>query len=219
VAAIAGLPKADGVLGLLAMPNTDPRVDAYLAAAPAYARPILAHLRALVHRACPEATEDLKWRMPSFQYHGILCGMAAFKAHAVFGFWHQGMRAIVAADGYDGESGMNSLGRLTSVKDLPPDKTLLRYVREAMKLNASGAPSRPASKTRKPLAVPADLTVLLKKNAKAGKAFANMPPSHQHEYIEWITEAKRPETREKRLATTLDWLTQGKSRNWKYEKC
>ncbi len=201
------------------MKNTDPRVDAYLATAPAYARPILTHLRALVHRACPDVTEDIKWRMPAFQYHGILCIMAAFKAHAVFGFWHQGMKQIVAADGHDGENAMNSFGRLRSMQDLPADKILLGYLRAAMKLNASGAPARAAAKPKKALATPKDLAALLKKNAKAGAAFANLPPSHKREYIEWITEAKRPETREKRLATTLDWLTQGKSRNWKYGKC
>jgi uncharacterized protein YdeI (YjbR/CyaY-like superfamily) len=200
----------------------DPRVDAYIAKSAEFARPILTHLRELVHQACPDATETLKWSMPHFEYAGaILCGMAAFKAHCTFGFWHQGMQAVLRKDGIDGESAMGSFGRITSLNDLPGDKALLRYLREAAKLNASGAPARPrtARGPAKELPVPADLAAALKKNKTAATAWAEFSPSHRKEYIQWITEAKRDETRQSRLATTLEWLAEGKPRNWKYMNC
>jgi uncharacterized protein YdeI (YjbR/CyaY-like superfamily) len=204
------------------MSKFDPRIDAYIAKSAPFAQPILKHLRALVHRACPEVTETVKWSMPHFECAGgNLCGMAAFKAHCSFGFWHQGMAAILRQDGIDGESAMGSFGRITSLKDLPGDKVMLRYLSEAAKLNASGAPARPrrSSGPAKDLPVPADLSAALKKNKTAAKAFSDFSPSHRKEYIEWITEAKRDETRQKRVATTLEWLAAGKSRNWKYANC
>ena len=197
--------------------KTDPRVDAYIAKSADFAQPILRHLRALVHEACPDAEETIKWGMPSFTYHGILCGVAGFKAHCIFGFWHQGTTKIIKQAGGKAEQAMGSLGRITSLADLPADREMIRYIRQAAKLNESGAPARP--KPRKPLPMPADLSAALKKNAKAAKVFKDFSPSPRREYIEWITEAKRPETRQKRVATTIRWLASGKRRNWKYENC
>ena len=199
--------------------HIDPRIDAYIAKSADFAKPILIHLRKLVHEACPEATETMKWSFPHFEHHGVLCSMAAFKAHGAFGFWHKGMEPVLAADGAKAETAMGSLGRITSFGDLPSEKTMLRYIRQAAKLNESGAPARPVAKPRPVLAVPADLASALKKNKLAAAAFENFSPSHRRDYIEWITEAKREETRGKRLATTLEWLAEGKSRNWKYENC
>ena len=195
----------------------DPRIDAYLANAAPFAQPILTHLRALVHRACPEVTETIKWSMPFFEHHGLLCSMAAFKAHCAFGFHHQDMDRLLAADGARGDDAMGSLGRLGVLSDLPSDATLLRYIRRAAKLNESGAARRPAQKAKPALPDPADLTAALKKKSAARAAWAKFPPGHRRESIEWITEAKRPETRAKRLATTLEWLAEGKPRNWKYQ--
>lgn len=203
-------------------PKTDQRVDAYIAKSAAFAQPILRRLRALVHRGCPAATEGIKWSCPHFDHAGgILCGMAAFKAHCIFGFWHQDMEKILGAHGAKADTAMGSLGRITSETDLPSDVTILGWVREAARLNESGAPARPRPKRgpAKELPVPADLAAALKKNAKAARTFAGFPPSHRKDYIEWITEAKRDETRQKRLATTLEWLAVGKARNWKYENC
>jgi uncharacterized protein YdeI (YjbR/CyaY-like superfamily) len=200
----------------------DPRIDAYIAKAAEFAQPILKHLRELVHKGCPEAAETMKWSVPHFEYAGaILCSMAAFKAHCAFGFWHQGMEAILRKDKIGGETAMGSFGRITSVNDLPSDKTMLRYIAEAAKLNASGEPARPraAAGPAKEVAVPTDLAAALKKNKVAAKTFEQFSPSHRKEYIQWITEAKRDETREKRLATTIDWLAAGKPRNWKYANC
>jgi len=199
--------------------STDPRVDAYIAKSAGFARPILRHLRALVHAACPAAQETIKWGMPSFTHHGILCGMAAFKAHSTFGFWRRGMTAVIGRDGAKAKQAMGSLGRITSLADLPDDRSMLRYIRQAAKLNEAGGPARPKPKPRPALPVPADLAAALSKNAKAAKTFANFTPSPRREYIEWITEAKRPGTRAKRLATTVQWLAAGKARNWKYANC
>lgn len=162
----------------------------------------------------------MKWSMPNFMHAGgILCNMAAFKAHCAFGFWHRGMNAVIAKDRADSATAMGDFGRLTSLADLPDNRTMIRYLREAAKLNESGAPARPPPKPKKALPVPADLAAALKTNKKAAAAFAAFSPSHRREYVEWIIEAKRDETRQKRLATTLVWLAAGKPRNWQYLNC
>lgn len=199
--------------------KTDPRIDAYIAKSAEFAQPILRHLRALVHAACPAAEETIKWGMPSFTYHGILCGLAGFKAHCTFGFWHQGTTKIIRQAGGKAEEAMGSLGRITSRADLPSDREMMGYIRQAAKLNESGAPARPKPKPKKPLPMPADLAAALKKNAKAAKIFADFSPSARREYIEWIIEAKRAETRSSRLETAVKWIAGGKKRNWKYENC
>ncbi|HYC72488.1 MAG TPA: YdeI/OmpD-associated family protein [Opitutaceae bacterium] len=198
----------------------DPRIDAYIARARPFAQPILQRLRRLVHEACPDVEEDIKWGMPTFLYRGkILAGMAAFKAHATFGFWHQEMRKLLAKDLDTREQAMGSLGRITAEKDLPADRTLLRYIRAAVKLEDAGAPRQVPVKARPTLPVPDDLAAALKTNRKAAATFDAFPPSHRREYVEWITEAKRPETRARRIDTTLEWLAAGKPRHWKYQKC
>ena len=200
-------------------PAHDPRVDAYIAEAAPFAQPVLKHLRALVHKACPTVVEDMKWSMPFFLHEGKnVCHFAAFKAHCAFGFWHKGMEKELGALA-KGDEAMGLLGRVTSLADLPGDATLVRFIKRAVELGGSDVPARPAGQPRKELAAPADLLAALKKNKAAAAAFAKFAPSHRREYIEWITEAKRDETRQKRLATTLEWLAEGKKRNWKYENC
>jgi len=210
------------------MATKDPRIDAYIAKARPFAQPILTHLRAVVHAACPDVTETMKWSRPHFDYHGIMCGMSAFTAHCSFGFWLG--RHVVGDDvAGSGAGGMGQFGRLTSVADLPSDATLKRYIRKAMALNESkGAASaagetplrRPAArkKTAKPLPpVPPDLRTALAANPRAAEHFKSLPPSHKREYLEWVTGAKGAETRARRVATTVEWNAEGKSRNWKYE--
>jgi len=201
------------------MPSSrDPRIDAYIARSAPFARPILAHLRELVHTACPAVIETMKWSMPYFEYHGLLAGMAAFKEHCSFGFWHQDMAAVVGT-GKDDEA-MGSFGRIAGLADLPPDRTMLRYLRAAVKLNESGAPARPRPKPapKSSLRTPPVLAAALRAHPVAAAAFENFSPSHRREYIEWIAEAKREETRARRVATAITWLAEGKSRNWKYER-
>jgi uncharacterized protein YdeI (YjbR/CyaY-like superfamily) len=198
----------------------DPRVDAYIAKAAPFAQPILQHLRQLVHAACPDVTEDIKWSMPTFIYNGkILAGMAAFKAHATFGFWHRGMTELLEKKLGKSEEAMGLLGKIKSLEDLPKDKDMISYLKMARSLHDSGAATRPKPKPRPPLPEPADLKDALKRSKKAAAAWAAFSPSCRREYIEWITEAKRPETREQRLLTTIEWTAEGKSRNWKYQNC
>ncbi len=201
--------------------SANPRIDAYIAHAAEYARPVLRHLRALVHQACPAVVETIKWGMPSFGHHGILCHFAAFKAHCAFGFWHQGMKTVPGPDRAKTDDAMGCLGRITGLADLPADRTMLRLLRTAVQLNESGAPARlPANaKTKTAPRVPADLAAALRKHPAAAATFRQFSPSHRREYIGWLTEAKRPETRWKRLGTTLAWLAEGKRLNWKYLKC
>jgi len=200
------------------MPKKDPRVDAYISKSAPFAKPILVHLRKTIHATCPDVEETLKWGMPNFMYHGILCNMAAFKEHCTFGFWHKAMRKDLLDR--DASQGMGQFGRMTAKADLPNDATLKKLIKMAMQLNANGVkvPSKPKAKKPPPVA-PADLASALKRNALARATWEKFPPSHRREYIEWLTEAKREETREKRLLTTLEWLADGKSRNWKYENC
>jgi len=204
------------------MPQHDPRIDAYIARQADFARPILEYVRAVVHEACPEVEETLKWSAPSFVHAGgILCGMAAFKQHASFGFWKHAL--VVGEDeSREGLEGMGSYGKLASIKDLPPKKLLLAHIRKAMKLNEEGVrtPAVRKSTTPKPLPeAPADLAAALKKNARAKATFDAFPPGQKREYIEWLIEAKREETRQKRLAQAIEWMAEGKRRNWKYENC
>ena len=206
----------------MASTNTDARIDAYIAKAAEFAQPILTHLRQLVHKACPEATETVKWGMPFFESNGaILCNMAAFKEHCSFGFWNASlMKDPESILQVKDKGAMGHFDRITSKKDLPSDKILLSYIKEAATLNARGikkpAPAKKAPKA--PLAMPPALTAALKKSKKAQATFEAFPPSHRREYIEWIIEAKTDETRDKRVATTIEWLTEGKSRMWKYKK-
>ena len=204
------------------MPTYDPRVDTYIDKAPDYAKPILGHLRELVHKACPEVEETIKWQFPFFDYAGSpLCVITAFKQYCKFGFWKasllkdpKGLLQVFE------KAGMGHLDRIASLKDLPADKILLAYIKEAMKLNEEGVklPPRTKSATKKELPVPAILAAALKKNKRAQTAFENFPPSHRKEYIQWITEAKTEETQQKRVKTTIEWVAEGKQRNWKYMK-
>jgi uncharacterized protein YdeI (YjbR/CyaY-like superfamily) len=200
--------------------NTDPRVDAYIAKSAEFARPILQHVRGLVHRACPDVEETMKWGFPHYQRAGsIICGTAAFKAHCALGFWHQDLQALIAQEGGGSDAAMGQLGRIASLTDLPDDKALLRYLKHAVRLVESGKRARPVRKPRAAPPVPADLAAALRKTPAAAATFEKFSASHRREYIEWITEAKRDATRKKRLATTLEWLAAGKSRNWKYANC
>ncbi len=200
------------------MPKKDPRVDAYIAKAQPFAKPILRHLRAVVHAACPEAEETIKWSHPHFDYRGsMMCSMASFKAHAVFGFW-RGPQLLGAASRDSGA--MGDFGRIESLDDLPSKAQLTKLIKAAMKLNAEGV-KRTVTKRPTPraaLPMPRDLADALARDAKAKGTFDAFSPSHRREYIEWITEAKTAATRERRLATTLEWLAEGKARNWKYQR-
>ena len=210
------------------MASNDPRIDEYIADANDFARPVLEHLRKLVHKGCPGVAETIKWRMPFFEYNGVnLCYIAAFTRHCAFGFWKAGMlrdpeRALRTKE----KESAGNLGPITAVKDLPSDKILISLVKEAAALNEQlikkPAPaSKPAvaskGSIKKELPVPAALAAALKKNKKAAAIFEAFAPSHRREYIEWIEEAKTEGTRDKRVATTLEWLVEGKSRNWKYK--
>ena len=199
------------------MGSKDPRIDAYIAESADFAKPILTHLRKIVHAGCPDVEETLKWSRPHFDYKGVMCGMAAFKQHCVFGFWKE---ALILDSGKAAEkTAMGSFGCIKSLADLPSEKTLVGYVKKAAALNDAGikTPWRTKPKKREPLEVPDDFSAALKKNAKARKTFEDFPPSKRREYLEWVTEAKREETRRERLATSIKWLAEGKARHWKYQ--
>lgn len=203
----------------------DTQVDQYIEGAAEFARPILTHLRKVVHEACPEVEEAMKWSRPAFLYRGKILGiMSAFKEHCSFGFWQPEVNRKLAAAGVPTDEASGSLGRLTSVKDLPPKKELLRYVREASSLLESPASQKPITRmTRKvanrpQLEMPSEFAAALKKDAAAARHYMAFAPSQQYEYLEWIVDAKRDETRQKRIATAIEWLAEGKQRHWKYQK-
>jgi len=200
------------------MPTTDPRIDAYISKAEVFARPLLLHIRKLVHKACPDITETMKWSFPHFEYKGVVCSMASFKQHCAFGFW----KASIMKDPNNilqikDRGAMGHFDRITSIKDLPSDKIMMAYIKEAVALNEAGIklPSKPKAYP-KTLDIPAYITTALKKNKKANSIFEAFPYSHKKEYVEWINEAKTEPTRAKRIATMLEWLEEGKDRNWKY---
>jgi uncharacterized protein YdeI (YjbR/CyaY-like superfamily) len=197
-------------------------IDAYIARQQPFARPVLEYLRDLVHETCPDAVEVIKWGHPNFEYKGPFAGMAAFKAHATFGFWKHSLLVDGKATlGKSDEKAMGSFGRLTSVDDLPGRRTLVALVKRAMKLNDDGIKNPARSGPRKPVVVkpPAYFMAAVRANRKAVATWEGFAPSHKRDYVDWVTEARTEPTREKRLATTVAWLAQGKKRNWKYAKC
>jgi uncharacterized protein YdeI (YjbR/CyaY-like superfamily) len=204
----------------------NPKVDAYIARAQSFAQPIMEHLRQLVQKACPDVEETIKWSRPFFEYRGvILCNMSAFKEHCSFGFWGEEMNVVLRGAKVLREEGMGSLGRITSLKDLPSDKQMLGWLRQAAEFVDSGQYTSPIAARRrvvkaKPvLETPAEFATALRRNKKAAAVFAAFSPSCKQEYLEWIAEAKRADTRDKRIITALEWIAEGKQRNWKYQKC
>jgi uncharacterized protein YdeI (YjbR/CyaY-like superfamily) len=197
--------------------SRDPRIDAYIARQADFARPILEHLRSAVHAACPEVEESVKWSMPHFLHKGqMLAGMGAFKAHVTFGFWRG--KEVLGETGAERDA-MGQFGRLASIDDLPEPPVLEALIRKAMALAEAGPKPRPKAAPKPAPETPEDLRDALAAAPAARATFEAFPPSCRREYVEWIVEAKRPETRGKRVAQAVEWMAEGKRRNWKYENC
>ncbi|MGC4022484.1 MAG: YdeI/OmpD-associated family protein [Cyclobacteriaceae bacterium] len=203
------------------MLTKDKRVDAYIAKSAEFARPILVHLRSLIHKACPEVVETIKWGFPNFDYKGVFCSMAAFKQHCAFGFWKASLmddpKGLLSPND---KGSMGNFDRITSVKDLPSDKILLGFIKQAVELNDQGVKRKVKVTPRgsKTIDTPAYFLRALKKNKIALDIFENFAYSHRKEYIQWFEEAKTEETRQKRIAQAIEWIAEGKGRNWKYMK-
>jgi uncharacterized protein YdeI (YjbR/CyaY-like superfamily) len=204
------------------MASKDKRIDNYISKAQPFAQPILKKLRELLHKACPEVTETIKWGMPSFEYNGPMFGMASFKQHCVGGFWKSKLlkdpKNLLGERKVQGGDAMGNLGRMTSIKDLPPDKALIAFVKQHMKLNEEGIKVEKKPVVKKELIVPKELTSALNKNKKAKETFEKFPPSGKREYAEWIADAKTDATRDRRLTDAIQWMEEGKPRMWKYMK-
>jgi uncharacterized protein YdeI (YjbR/CyaY-like superfamily) len=204
------------------MAKPDPRIDAHIAKAAPFAQPILKHLRKLVHQGCPEVEETIKWSFPSFDYKGPFCSIAAFKAHCVFGFWKTALlndpKGILAEK--KGDRTIGCLGRITDIKDLPADKVIIGFIKQAKKLNDDGIqlPARVPKADKKELLMPDYFMKAIKKNKKALETYGQFSPSAKREYIEWILDAKTDETRARRMETAVEWMEEGKSRHWKYKR-
>lgn len=201
------------------MGKRDKRIDTYILKSADFAIPILNHLRELVHVACPDVEETVKWGFPHFDYKGVMCSMASFKQHCVFGFWKAALmkdKKLIA--NAKSETSMGHLGRIESLNDLPSDSVMIRYIKEAAKLNEAGIKLEKKAPVKKALVIPTYFTKALKTNKKAQTTFKTFSYSNQKDYVEWITEAKTDATREKRMATALEWMAEGKVRNWKYMK-
>ncbi len=196
------------------MGTRDPRIDAYIEKSADFAKPILEKIREQMHRHCPEVTETIKWGFPHFEYKGIMAGAAAFKAHCALYFWNGGRIGLPERQA----ESMGQFGRMTSVKDLPKPTEMAKLIKAAMALKDAGIKPAPRAKptAKKELEVPDDFTALLKKNKKALATFEAFSYTNKKDYVEWITEAKTDATRDKRIAQSLEWLAEGKVRNWKY---
>jgi uncharacterized protein YdeI (YjbR/CyaY-like superfamily) len=202
----------------------NPAVDAYIARSAPFARPILKRIRALVHKASPKIEETIKWGVPHFEHRGIVGGMAAFKQHVAFGFWRERLirqklgRVAERMFPRDAERGMGGR-KIRALSELPPAAVVERAVRAAVTLNEAGVKPARARK-RKPLPIPPPyLREALQKNARARATFAGLTPGQQREYIDWLLDAMRDATRERRLAQAIGWLAEGKQRYWKYQDC
>jgi uncharacterized protein YdeI (YjbR/CyaY-like superfamily) len=202
------------------MAKRDPRVDAYIKQAQPFARPILNHIRKIVHAAVPGVEETIKWSAPAFEYKGPFCGVNAFKHYAVFGFWKGELLKDHLPGSMETPYPGNQFGKLTSVDDLPSVKDLTRIIKAAAKLNDEGIKAPPMRRAgpRPALKAPKDLLAALAKNKKAMATFENFAPGQRREYIAWVLEAKQAATRETRITTAVEWMAEGKVRNWKYVK-
>jgi uncharacterized protein YdeI (YjbR/CyaY-like superfamily) len=204
------------------MSKINPQIDNYIDKAAPFAQPILNHLRELIHEACPEVEEKMKWSFPHFDYKGeMMCSMAGFKQHCAFNFWKGKLIKSAAKylEPYDNHS-MSRISKITSLKDLPPDKLFIKMVKEACALNDAGIKETKKKKTISPIeiAAPDYFKKALSKNKTAEKIFNASSPSYKKEYISWVVEAKTEATREKRISTAVEWIAEGKGRNWKYER-
>ena len=198
------------------MERFDPRIDTYIEKSADFAKPILCHIRDLVHRASPEVEETMKWGFPHFEYKGTICSMASFKAHCAFGFWNSDPHHILKKGSSEA---MGQFGRITSVDDLPPDDILASYIHEAIILNEQGIKvSRNSDRPSDPVPTPGYFEEILKSHPEAKTNFDKFSNSHRKEYIGWFEEAKTEETRNKRINQAIEWLVEGKSRNWKFER-
>jgi uncharacterized protein YdeI (YjbR/CyaY-like superfamily) len=193
------------------MAKKDPRVDAYIAKAEPFAKPILNRFRKAVHTGCPEVTETLKWNVPHFDYQGVLGGMAAFKAHCRVGFWKHALLTSAPKG-----TMADPMSKVATLADMPDERTLVKMAAEAAALNAAGVKVKRVTKARPALDAPAYMLAAIKKNKKAQKTYDAFSPSARREYVEWVTEAKSDATRDRRLETTVQWLSEGKIRNWQY---
>lgn len=207
---------------LFVMATKDKRIDAYIAKSADFAKPILKHFRELVHKACPEVEETMKWSFPHFDYKGsVMCSMASFKQHCAIGFWKASLmkssETLVAKA--KTEEAMGHLGKIASLKDLPKDSVLIKYIKEAMELNDKGVKLSAKTKPeKKELEVPDYFTKALKKNKAAHKTFEAFNYTNKKEYVSWVTDAKTGATRDSRLGTAIEWMSEGKIRHWKYAK-
>ena len=208
------------------MGTKDPRVDAYIAKSADFAKPILTHLRKLIHDTCPSVEETIKWSFPHFTYKApadrsprILCSMASFKEHCAFGFWYAVMGDSASREAESGPA-MGQYGRIAKLADLPKEKVLVQQIKDAIKVHDGGVKPRssPRPTEKKELEIPDYFTAALKKNKKALATFERFNYSNKKEYVEWINEAKTETTRKKRLDTAIEWMSEGKPRNWKYMK-
>lgn len=198
------------------MAKPDPRIDALIEKSADFAKPILRHIRKLVRAACPEVEETLKWRMPAYMHKGIICMTPAFKRHCALIFWHPSVRkGLKSANSKDDWGGLR---KIIALSGLPPDSAIKKAVKESVELNESGKKNKRPTPTKKPMKIPPYFMAFLRKNKKALAAFQGFSPSHQREYVTWITEAKQESTRQRRLAEMVKMLIEGKSRNWKYER-
>ena len=199
------------------MSTTDPRIDAYIARQADFAKPILDELRRRVHAACPTAQEAIKWGAPAFTYNGkLLAVMAGFKQHAAFNLWHG--KQVVGADSA-AQDGMGQYGRITAMKYLPSKRETTAHIRAAMALIDAGTTARTASKPKPPPELPDDLAKAMAGNKAARVTWDGFTPGKRRDYADWITEAKRDETRARRVAQSVEWLAEGKVRHWKYQDC
>jgi uncharacterized protein YdeI (YjbR/CyaY-like superfamily) len=207
------------------MEQYDPRFDEYIGKKAAFAQPILRHLRELMHSVSPKITETMKWGHPFFEYKGILANMGGFKEHCVFGFWSSSAlndpNGIIKHGDEKGAAG--NFGRITKLSDLPDDAILKDFILQAIAIKDAGPDAKPEKKPvppkapKAPIEMPDYFAAALQTNQKALETFQNFSPSHKREYLEWIIDAKTEATRQKRIETALEWITEGKSRNWKYK--
>lgn len=198
------------------MNEASENITAYIEKATPEFKEVMIALRSVLNNPNFDIKEDWKWGAPNFNNEGMICWLAHFRNHVGMNFF----KGTLIKDKYNlfthyrEEKGNRQL-KFSDINQIIPEQ-IEYYIEEAIKLNQENIK---VVKKEIDTSLPLDLETELNNNPKAKMFFESLAPSYKRDYIEWIEEAKREATRTKRLATTMEWLSEGKKKNWKYENC
>src|SRR5438270_1264994 len=180
-------------------------VNDSLANAPEGTRPILVRLRRIFRQASPKLEEAIKWGVPCYLFKGPVGGFAAYKQHVSWGLWKS--RALNDPEGLLGRGVSVMAGKITKVSEIPPAAKIIALIEQVIALNEAGIKSPKPPEPE----LPADFAAAMKKAGKAARHYAAFTPARKWQYVNWVTQAKRAETRAKRIEIAVERIGEGKT--------